>query len=62
MKSSHQSKWVKKRVRKRRLHGGFMDLEKAYDKANRNALYQVLIMHVMGGYLLNGIESMCAIV
>ena len=33
-----------------------MDLEKAYDSVNREALWQVLRMHDLGGKLLNGIK------
>ena len=36
---------------------GFMDLEQAYDKVNREALWQVQRMHDVGGKLLNGIKS-----
>ena len=37
---------------------GFMDLEKAYDMVNREALRKVLRMYDVGGKLLNGIKSM----
>jgi len=37
---------------------GFMDLEKAYDRVNREALWQVLRMYGVRGKLLNGIKSM----
>ena len=37
----------------------FMDLEKAYDMVNREALWQVLRMYDVGGKLLNGIKDMC---
>ena len=37
---------------------GFMDLEKAYDRVNREALWQVLRMYDVWGKLLNGIKSM----
>ena len=37
---------------------GFMDLEKAYDRTNREAVGQVLKIY-MNGKLLNGINSMC---
>ena len=36
----------------------FMDLEKAYDRVNREALWQVLRMHDVDGKLLNSIKSM----
>ena len=34
-----------------------MDLEKAYDRVNREALCQVLRIYDVGGKLLNGIKS-----
>ena len=37
---------------------GFMDLEKGYDRINREELWQVLRMYDVGGKLLNGIKSM----
>ena len=37
---------------------GFMDLEKACDKVNREALWQVLRMYDVDGILLSGIKSM----
>ena len=36
----------------------FMDLEKAYDRVNMEALWQVLRMYDVGGKMLNGIMSM----
>ena len=39
---------------------GFMDLEKAYDRVNRAALWQVLRMYDVGSKLLNGIKIMYA--
>ena len=39
------------------VYVGFTDLEKAYDRINREALWQVLRMYD-GGKLLNGIKSM----
>ena len=44
--------------KKRRVVVGFMNLEKAYDRINREALWRVLRMHDVGGTLLNGIKSM----
>ena len=35
-----------------------MDLEKTYDRVNREAQCQVLRMYDVGGKLLNGIKSM----
>ena len=40
------------------MYVGFMDLEKAYEKVNREALWQVLRMYDLGSKLLNGIKSM----
>ena len=40
------------------MYVGFMDLEKVYDKVNREALWQVLRMYDVGDKLLNGIKSM----
>ena len=37
---------------------GFIDLKKAYDRVNREALWQVPRMYNVGGKLLNGIKSM----
>ena len=36
---------------------GFIDLEKAYDRVNRKALWQVLRMYHVRGKLLGGIKS-----
>ena len=40
------------------MYVGFMDLEKAYDRVNRETLWQVLRMYDGGGKLLNVIKSM----
>ena len=37
---------------------GFIDLEKAYDRFNKEALWQVLSMYDVGGKMSNGIKSM----
>ena len=37
---------------------GFIDLEKVYNRVNREALWQVLRMHNVEGKLLSGIKSM----
>ena len=39
------------------MYVSFMDLEKAYDRVNREALWQVLRMYHVGGRLLTGIKS-----
>ena len=36
---------------------GFISLEKAYDRVNREALWQVLKIYDVGCKLLNGIKS-----
>ena len=46
------------REKKRRVYVSFIDLKKAYDRINRDALWQVLRMHGVGGKLLGGIKSM----
>ena len=40
------------------MYVGFIDLEKAYGKVNREALWQVLKMHDVEGKFFNGIKSM----
>ena len=40
------------------MYVGFMNLEKSYDRVNREELCQVLRMYDVGGKLLNGIKSM----
>ena len=45
-------------MKKCKVYVGLMDLEKAYDRVNREALWQVLRMYDVGGKLLNGIKSM----
>ena len=37
---------------------GFIDLGKAYDRVNREALWRVLRMYDVGGKLFSGIKSM----
>ena len=37
------------RKKKRRVYVGLIDLEKAYDRVNREALWQVLRMYDVGG-------------
>ena len=37
---------------------GFIELEKVYDRVNREALWQVLRMYDVGVKLLSGIKSM----
>ena len=40
-----------------RMHVGVMDMEKAYDRINREDLPQLLRMHKVGGKLLSSIRS-----
>ena len=40
------------------MYVGFIDLEKSYDRVNKEALCQVLRMYDIGGKLLSGIKSM----
>ena len=49
---------VRKYGRKNVVYVGFMDLEKACNRVNREALWQVLRMCDVGGKLLNGMKSM----
>ena len=46
----------KAREKERRVYVGFIDLEKAYDTVNREALWQVLRMYEVGGKRLRGIS------
>ena len=48
----------KAREKKHRVYVGFIDLEKAYDRVNWEALWQVLEMYDVGGKPLGGINSM----
>ena len=49
---------MRKHRRKNIVYLGFMDLEKAYDRVNREALWQVLRMYDVGVKLMNGIKCM----
>ena len=40
------------------MYLAFVDLEKVYDRVNRETLWQVLRMYDVGGKLLIGIQSM----
>ena len=42
------------------MYVAFVDLEKTYDRVNREALSQVLRMYDVCGKVLNGIKSMYA--
>ena len=41
----------------RKLYAAFMDLEKAYDRVDREALWSVLKIYGVGGHLLEGIKD-----
>ncbi len=41
----------------KKLYAAFMDLEKAYDRVNREALWSVLRIYDVGGQLLQGIQA-----
>ena len=47
----------KAREKKCRVYVDFIDLEKTYDRVNREALWQELRIYDVGGKLLNGIKS-----
>ena len=48
----------KTREKKSRAYVGFIDLEKAYDRVNREALWQMFRMYDVGSKLLSRIKSM----
>ena len=48
----------KAQEKKCRVYVSFKHLEKAYDRVNMEALWQVLSVYNVGGKLLNGIKSM----
>ncbi len=41
----------------KKLYAAFMDLEKAYDRIDREALWSVLRIYGVGGLLLTGIQA-----
>ncbi len=41
----------------KKLYAVFMDLEKAYDRVDREALWSVLRIYGVGGQLLKGIQA-----
>ena len=49
---------MRKHKKKCSVYVGFIDLEKTYNRVNREVLWQVLRMHYVGDKLLNGIKSM----
>ena len=40
------------------MYVGFIELEKAYDRVNKETIWQILRMHDVGDKPLNGIKSM----
>ena len=44
---------MRKQKKKGRMYMGFIDLEKTYDRVNREALWQVLRMCDVGGFKWN---------
>ena len=48
----------KAREKKCRVYMGFVDLEKAFERVNKEALWQVLRMYDVRGKLLSGMKSM----
>ena len=53
-----KQKGEKARDKKCGVYMGFIDLEKVYDRVNREDLWQVLRMYDAGGTFLSGIKSM----
>ena len=47
----------KMREKKKRVYVAFMDLEKAYDRVDRDAMWQVMRIYGLGGRVLEGIKS-----
>lgn len=43
--------------RRKKLYAVFMDLEKAYDRVDRKALWEVLKIYGVGGKLLEAVKS-----
>ncbi len=41
----------------KKLYAAFMDLQKAYDRVDREALWSVLKIYGVGGQLLKGIQA-----
>ncbi len=44
-------------VKDKKLYAAFMDLEKAYDRVDREAHWSVLKIYGVGGQLLKGIQA-----
>ena len=58
-RSDLHTKWIGEKERDKKLNVlGFIDLEKTYDKVNREALWLVLRMYDVEDILLNGIKNM----
>ena len=41
------------------VYFAFLDLEKAYDRVDRDAMWNVLRLYGIGGRLLRGVKSVC---
>ena len=41
------------------MHFAFLDLEKAYDRGDRDVMWNVLRLYGIGGRLLQGMKSLC---
>ncbi len=41
----------------KKLYAAFMDIEKAYDRVDREALWNLLKIYGVGGQLLKGIQA-----
>ena len=41
------------------VYFAFLDLEKAYDRVDRDAMWNVLRVHGIGSRLLRGVKSVC---
>ena len=58
IKSSPRHVGEKAREKKRKAYAGFLDLEKAYDRVDTEALWHKPRIYDVGGKMLNGINSM----
>ena len=44
--------------RNKSLYGAYMDLEKAYDRVNREAMWHIMGMYGINGQLLKAVQSL----
>ena len=54
-------KQIGEKAGKKKFNVCFMDLKKAYDRVNREALWHVQIMYDVGAKMLNGIKSILTV-